>query len=176
MPRKPAVSVALLLAVVLCSPWLVGWLDPPNYPDRRECPHDWDFKRKQEGSGPASDPTARIPEFNDCQRFIVVRRDSLVYDSLFAIFASPSLSLLPNLKDYERLGAAEIYAEGTYAPLGITTTFSCLYLGRDPWQAILVPEDEDNPRCLGVVDSSTVHGTILQVRRNTFRDFPADSD
>lgn len=54
------------------------------HPGRPECPHDWDFKR---GQLPAVGPVADIPEYNDCQRFIVEDGGERRYDELYAIFA-----------------------------------------------------------------------------------------
>ena len=57
---------------------------------RPECPHDWDAKSGQfEEVGPIRD----IPEFHDCQRFIVQNTSGgFQYDSLYAIFAVSDLA------------------------------------------------------------------------------------
>jgi hypothetical protein len=56
---------------------------------RPECPHDWDAKSGQfEEVGPIRD----IPEFHDCQRFIVYQNGGPQHDSLYAIFAVADLA------------------------------------------------------------------------------------
>ncbi len=153
----------------------------------RECPHNWPFG-KEKGLVDAERQT-NIPEFNDCQRFIVGNQENARYDSLFAIFASTELDTLMWLFDAAEdsaggavaFAAATIYAEGVYAPLGIRTRFSCLFLYRDAttrsdWGALMVPMGRAEPNCRGARDTAEIKGTRLQVRRDRIPDFEDDND
>ena len=136
--------IASVLVLVVIGPWLIWWLFFSHAPDptagRRECPHTWRFDEKYavaSKSRPTSSAITNIPEFHDCQRFIVTDRRTgrAVYDSLYAIFASPVLDTLDEVLDSldAQFGpgvwafpAAEIYTEGgVYPALGIKTAFSC---------------------------------------------------
>ena len=128
--------------------------------DRPECPYVWEFAVETgtsqsvvdresliqpvhplplatSGQAALSGPLTDIPEFNDCQRFIVNGQ----YDALYAIFVPAATELLyqedfpttgPN-EDIVRRGVpvATIFSMGgTYASLGIEPGFSCLYVSR----------------------------------------------
>jgi hypothetical protein len=141
----PLLATALLLGT--------GDLRSRQHAGRPECPHDWDLKH---GGTPRLERTINVPEFNDCQRFVVVRPDSTVYDSLYAIFASDSLRQLDrelaradSTDPSAAIIAAYVYAEGTYAALGIRPGFNCLYLlhvdSPSGWQAAMLPTDRYEP-------------------------------
>ena len=152
-------------------------------PGRPECPHDWDFKA---GQAAAVGPTINVPEFNDCQRFIVYTDTGRVYDSLYAIFASRGLDTLDTalaVLDSGHSGkvalvAAEVYAEGVYRALGITSTFNCLYLYRDvrtAWRAKMVPVGRAEVDCSQPIDPTNTQGMELRVVPEHLRGF-AESD
>ena len=114
--------------------------------------------------------TTKVPEFHDCQRFIVRgRRDSEHrYDSLFAVFASDflwkladslgradssasvaeALDLGPG--DQVAIAAGEVFTRGAYPSLGIGRLFNCLYMTRGPrgWRAFMLPVGDDESVCL----------------------------
>jgi hypothetical protein len=137
-------------------------------------------------------PNINVPEFHDCQRFIVYRDTAVygdtavVYDSLYAIFAAGGLDSLDTtlaVLDSSHTGkvalaAAEIYAEGVYRLLGIRDVFSCLYIYRDSiWRAKMVPVGTAERNCGHPIDPTTLSGTALEVHRDAttrFReqDFP----
>lgn len=145
--------LVLTLAIVASVAGCWWSHDPPGRdiamdPDLRECPHDptwvgWE-PNDDVGLQPDIDDIVtevtggrhRVPEYNDCQRFIKVgTRDQPAYDSLFAIFAADldSLDALAGRIPVERevgVAAAVIWAEGTYEPLGILRGFNCLVMRR----------------------------------------------
>jgi hypothetical protein len=114
--------------------------------------------------------TTKVPEFHDCQRFIVKgRRESEHrYDSLFAVFASDflwkladslgradsstsvdeALDLGPG--DQVAIAAGEVFTRGVYPSLGIGRLFNCLYMSRGPrgWRAFMLPVGADESACL----------------------------
>lgn len=159
-------------------------------PGRPECPHDWDFKA---GQMAVVGPNINVPEFHDCQRFIVYRDTAVygdtaaVYDSLYAIFAAAGLDTLDTTlarldsthSGTVALAAAEIYAEGVYLQLGIKEMFGCLYLYRDVvWRAKMVPVGTAEKDCGGHVNPAGLSGIVLEVHRDSTtrfgeRDFPA---
>jgi hypothetical protein len=173
----------------------------PRVAERRECPHDWNWDSLRTGRHwepftlatdaagnkqlAIPDAIQNIPEFHDCQRFIVgdSTTKQLRYDSLFAIFASfrldslfrdtspaplrrepvstPSASAQP-----VAIPTAEIYAEGSYAPLGIKPQLNCLFLTRQgsAWRAKMVPVGGDDARCRSTSAFPDITGTDLEVR------------
>jgi hypothetical protein len=151
-------------------------------PGRPECPHDWDFKG---GQMAAVGPTINVPEFHDCQRFIVYVHGEPRYDSLYAIFATDSLAMLDTMlaqldtgeTGSVALAAAEVYAEGIYPLLGIRTPFSCLYLFRvrRVWHAKMVSVGRAEYDCSQPINPTQVTGTELEVRPEQLKDF-YDSD
>jgi hypothetical protein len=166
--------------------------NPPILAGRPECPHDWPFKREQI---PEAQSTLDVPEFNDCQRFIVQTRQGLAYQALYAIFATDTLygiqSAAANSGPLDEMGkmqsyiapesalvVARIYAEGDYGPLGIESPMNCLFVFRDSvtdsLAAKMVPISSVDSSCL-VVNYRTRPGTLLQVRRRAEKNFLGDT-
>jgi hypothetical protein len=122
----------------VASPLLV-----PLIVDRPECPHDGLLSPIGGVSISPISLTAiftSIPEFHDCQRFVVDVGSRLIYQSVYAIYAAPGLE--SKFNNGSRGAAATIVSDGgTYGPLGITPGVNCLYL--EPtgttWKALLVP-------------------------------------
>lgn len=133
--------------------------------ERPECPHDTVAIRVIEkgnlirtiSSVPASGPITNIPEFHDCQRFIVERpwyafwKPKRAYDSLYAIFAAFRLDSVPDtLVTSVSIPVATIYSYGgTYSPLGIRPGFNCLFLtppstNTKDWTAEMVSVADSN--------------------------------
>lgn len=125
----------------------------PGLLARVECGHGW---KAESASVKQIADIIDVPEFHDCQRFIVPLRGELAYDSLFAVYASQTLSSLER-----RLGPAQlidtarplgggrgrpvardpaarvraafvalVYGDGPYAHLGIARGRNCLYVWR----------------------------------------------
>lgn len=192
--RLSAMVLTAATAWAGCDP-NASTIGPP--PDRRECPHDWPqeltFSAREGGemtvsatlNGPG--PIRNVPEFHDCQRFLVRDGSNLRYDSLFAIFATERLARLDTLElvssgrsveqrpegdtdqeltGSESLPAAEIVAWNDYAPLHIETGFNCLYLyrksqqGQDGgWGAVMVSFGTTEQDCSRAAgDPSTLPG------------------
>lgn len=142
----------------------------------------------------ASGPITGIPEFHDCQRFVVGRRmwpafwkQEPVYDSLYAIFAAFRLDTVPDTSQATlSIPVATIYSYGgTYASLGIRPGFNCLFLtppktSTQNWTAQMVSVADSN--CLNLATLKP-HGTptTLEARRThvpagtpfTINDYPA---
>jgi hypothetical protein len=131
---------------------------------RPECPVDTIVIRDSTDSVvktitvvPLAQSQTKVPEFNDCQRFVV---GDTSYDSLYAIYAAFHMERLPGMlkptpeRVKGRLGqrpdtssgdgaapppgvtSALSFAEivswgGTYPPLGIKPGFNCLYVFKD---------------------------------------------
>ena len=136
---------------------------------------------------PLSEPITNIPEFHDCQNFILTdsTRDSLRYDSLYAIFAAFRLrdrfyakrppaetdSLkLPDGSVVPVVAAATIFSGSreNYSPLGIAPGFNCLFLYHRPanptqWGARMVPLKVPDANCARTGIDLT-GGTTLEVR------------
>jgi hypothetical protein len=128
---------------------------------------------------PASEPITDIPEFHDCQRFVVGGS----YDSLYAIFASFHLEVIDTLlradsgaavvqgRSYMIVPAATIYSHGgKYTPLSIEPGFNCLLFHRrmnsDQWQATMVPlGGSSDPDCLKHRYDPLANGKDLKVKR-----------
>lgn len=195
--------LGLVLLAVCFVAWLVTWprvemLDPeiasaaegPN----PECPHTPMFRPKLRGfpvdsQVPLSGPITGIPEFHDCQRFIVrVGRDE-VYDSLYAIYASFELRILEHRIDslqdsssfpqyygaIAAVPAATVYSyEGTYDSLRIKPGYNCLYLWHHEadWRAWMIPKGPNDPECPDplVIDASLA-SQVLQVDRQALPGF-----
>jgi len=130
---------------------------------------------------------ANLPEFHDCQRFVVpsqaANADStgLAYGPLVAIWAADSLGMRPEepparLPGEREWSAAEPVAliyewEGgtAYGPLGIAPGFNCLYLSHDGskprnWKATLVSLGPKYSECDRAYPANLAGGTALQVR------------
>lgn len=150
---------------------------PPPVVVLRECPHTWHLTgvwvSTREGTShapvkllgmPNNDSTlsgpgrnTNIPEYHDCQRFIVNHGNGPVYDSLYALFASQHLDTIfgDSQPQSVALGvvavpAAEILSlSGSYEPLHIQPGFNCLYLQRrgTGWAAWMVPSGHHEVAC-----------------------------
>lgn len=153
-----------------------------------ECPHTWDWeeiaeqREGQEGEGPTLIPQAmganltvpgvhqNVPEYHDCQRFMVSDPSGtgeLRYDSIFAIFAAFDTRAGGTL-----YAAAQVYSENAYPPLGIHVPgFSCLYMfhgAGSRWNAKMVSYGPNEVDCTAVRDTSTLPlGTGLEVQAST---------
>jgi hypothetical protein len=146
-------------------------------------------------------PFSNIPEFHDCQRFIV--RDSttqFVYDSLFAIFASFRLNQLAPGVDTSKdtatvtvgqpdtsflaktIPVATIFSDHRqYNALGIKPGFNCLFLYQVPfipgrWGAMMFPLTSPDSECISAHPPR--ERTILKVYSSSVRgltesDYPA---
>lgn len=148
-----------------------------------QCPHTWSFGRSDSAENikgsliKLTNGHIDVPEYNDCQRFIVGDSAAPRYDSIFAIFETRIGTLEQRLREFHLdtamtrgISAAVIYAEGNYGPLSIERGFNCLVvkqMGSSPnseWQAFMrsvaAPKD-----CDGVVDVS--HAPRLHVLRTT---------
>ncbi len=169
----------LVLSVIACPPGTQQSLSSPPWRERPECPVDstvaWVWNAKQETWGaiaeiPLSGPISTIPEFHDCQRFIV---EGDTYGPLYAIYASYRLSVLAQQADSLIRGTSTSYAVpaatifnygASYAPLGIEPGFSCLYLWNPmSWRAKLVSFGFSEPDCLKPIDPGQVEGMELEV-------------
>jgi len=124
---------------------------------------------------------ANLPEFHDCQRFVVDstraaggRPGKLSFGPLVAIWAVDSLEYrfasspsTPSLA----LPIATVYAGESgpgYAPLGISPGFNCLFLWRDgstppKWRAAMVRAPSGPGECGDAKTPEDVHGRPLQV-------------
>jgi hypothetical protein len=142
---------------------------------------------------PIAPTTAAIPEFHDCQRFLIGGQ----FGPLVAIWAAESVAhyfprLKPGEADQVAYAMAEILDLGNgpndssglpedYAPLGIARGFNCLYLWRsaapDRFEARIVPQPKraDLKACAGTrpVDRGLAALPGLSVRATAFG--PGDS-
>jgi len=114
-----------------------------------ECPHDWPWSGQvQKNVEALTGIRYEIPEYNDCQRFIVGSPSVPSYSSsVFAIFASDSLA--EKKWSGKAQVAALVWAGDVYPPLGIKTRgFHCLVLtptnpSSTQWKAEMVPAGAD---------------------------------
>jgi hypothetical protein len=175
-----------------------------------ECPQHWEGQQirlvDQSGSETTitigqltvPGPITSVPEFHDCQRFIV--GDGAAYDSLYAIFASSSLESITGadstatntvnpLANGAHLAAAEILSlGGTYEPLGIRPGFNCLYVyadtsaiaedGEPIMRAKMHPVGSQEQECGNAANAAALSGKELSVRKDAppefrFEDYPA---
>lgn len=127
---------------------------------------------------------ANLPEYHDCQRFIVPvgpRADSVrgkyTYGPLVSIWAADSLgSRLPEtpLKQVLATPVAVIYdadEEVGYDSLGIAPGFNCLYVWNDgKWQAAVVPLGVEPAPCDQPVELAS--RTLAAGKRLTVRAVP----
>jgi hypothetical protein len=145
--RQPMSALIVGAVLVLCA--VASACNPPTLstpPQLPECPEsaNWSdfFKatyREMATSTPTagqlalSGPITDIPEFNDCQRFVVRPGAAFQFDSLFAIFARYRLDSIPVEGIRSQTGAAvipmaTIYSfHSAYPTLGIAPEFNCLY-------------------------------------------------
>lgn len=175
-----AAATALALA---CNPGTQA--GGPMLLGRPECPHHWDSTRTA-WPEPLAGPTLNVPEFHDCQKFIVAEGAQLTYIELFAIFAWDSLDhLIAALDTTSQLtqsgmrsaSAAEIFAEGSYPALTITPGISCVlfYWRAGAWRVKVVPRSAMGGNCRGFPNPSEFSVAELEVRRTQVEDF-AESD
>lgn len=187
--RKSA-RLAVMLALVLgalgssCPSRVLkdGLMPDPTSPE--QCPHYFvwiadtggqvglDTLREVPSSGPITD----IPEYHDCQQFIVADGNRrLSYDGhVYAIYAALGLARLDTVLDSLQALAAPgdvpaavaatiVTRDGTYEQLGILPGFNCLYLSRvgGTWGAWLVPKGPRDAVC----EIQTAVNRAPQVRR-----------
>jgi hypothetical protein len=185
-----------LLLVLLVGAEAYAQQSPTIVAGRRECPHSYGkFGGMLESEVVSTD----VPEFNDCQRFLI--RDSvgggLIYGEYFAIFATNiAKTLVDSLGKYEEyeedrlppptrsglvgFSAAVVLAYGDYKPLGIRAGLNCLVVwreGSDNWRAKMVPRGATQEgTCAGIIDPASVIGRPLSVVRRgagVEADYPA---
>lgn len=189
---KGVLVSGLVLGVIACKQGIQQSLNSPPWANRPECPVDstvaWVWNEKYETWAaideiPLSGPISKIPEFHDCQRFIL---QGDTYGPLYAIYASFRLGALAlradSLKDTATshgrtdVPAATIFSYGgTYPALGIEPGFNCLYLSHPPkWRARMVPKGFVEPDCLDPVDPGQTPGTNLEVWPMTVDAFTDD--
>ncbi len=139
----------------------------------RECPEPHDSEAKGLNQlDQLTNRTDRIPEYNDCQRFIVNGK----FDSLYAIYATHPRTVLvsPNVGV---LVAIIRSFEGTYGQLGIRPGYSCVYLSGDRTRAKVVSTtDSTADRCCPFTDFERLGGTLLESRARRTSGFETDSD
>lgn len=157
-----------------------------------QCPHTWSFGRGdsvQSVKGTLiklTDGHVDVPEYNDCQRFIVGDSTAPRYDSIFAIFETQIGTLEARLRELHLdtaeargVSAAVIYAENDYAPLSIVTGFNCVVVkqsGSSPnseWQAFMRPV-RGPEECDGAVDVAGAP-RLHVVRTSGMGTHPADA-
>lgn len=174
-PRGPAAVLVALMMTLVTS--LSGQRPPvgAGTADRPECPHDW--RKYLEGrrliTSPSGGftlpgPITDVPEFHDCQRFILPTGGDGSYDQLYAVFVPPDLDTrFAGISTTKARALVEIYAEGTYKSLGIKPTFNCVFfyyvmLPAPVLQPLLVAKlvntFDSDIMCDEVVDPSTLPG------------------
>ena len=149
---------------------------------RNDCQQDQLLIRTEHDSVTGGDlplvgPIADLPEYHDCQRFVIAAAsggaasgpaaDSLAYGPLVAIWAANRLDSTFKQRgalDGNAIPVAVIYdfePQAGYAPLHIEPGFSCLYLWKDTrWNARLLPvgpeppEDGTPTQCLHPVNTN----------------------
>jgi len=130
---------------------------------------------------------ANLPEFHDCQRFVVpsqaanADKSGLAFGPLVAIWAADSLAVrfgprsepLPGGREWsvaEPVALIYNWDGGTaYAPLAIQPGFSCLYLSHDgsrprQWKATMVSLGAEHSPCDRGLPADLAGGQALQVR------------
>ncbi|MEP7324935.1 MAG: hypothetical protein ABI836_03215 [Gemmatimonadota bacterium] len=192
---KQRSSIQLLLAVVIVSITVIIACSSPKKITasdvRPECPQDsiaiYVENPEERGtflilsSLTLAGDHAKVPEYNDCQRFIMGSGNT--YGPLVAIWAAEHLdSLQDSLQQLQEnmnnsqmaLAAAEIHNyDAAYAPLHIQHDFSCLYVwteligSQNPasnWRARIVPVGPNEPNCAKPVPFDSLGGWELQVQ------------
>jgi hypothetical protein len=184
-----AVVVVALVVGTACTP-----KPKPQQPivlGRPECPQDSlliqvvDTVEKAEvvrsiTTIPVAGPITNIPEFHDCQRFIMGTGND-TYGPLVAIFANHLLdSLYPAQFDSTAApvgeAAAEIYSyDGAYDPLFIRQGFNCLYLNQTPtgWDAVISWVGSDESGCLEPPKNGEQLAVIPKKPMKDGKDYPA---
>ena len=147
--QRSAATVLLLALGVTTG--LVSWkprqpFEPPGG-GLRECPETWKADTLNRFI-PQAFGRLNIPEFHDCQRFVVVDlQKKLAFDSLYAIFAPDNsveagralsghrerpmgylFAIVYTYGSSNSLANGDPNTGGTYKPLGIGSGFNCLYL------------------------------------------------
>ena len=170
-----------------------------------ECPVVWEAIPLQgerlfntQGRGlSVSGPRTNVPEFHDCQRFMVPNTDAelpgpFMYDSVYAIFAhhggrAGADFVMTSLRDSlmalrdrrvpaRALAVAEIYSfGGTYPQLGLKPDFNCLfvYMGQAGLEAVMANVGAEEPACGRPANPDTIVGKHLKVLRDTVPGFKA---
>ncbi len=154
MNRLSRITGALAgIGVVLAAvSWGYGHASPPP-PPRPECPHEWPEGLKMEL--PVPGPISNVPEFHDCQRFLLNKSGNLAYGSMEAIFVrykidsvfdsteplhipdtlyhtSPWYAILtPPTATTHLAIVGQVLSYGNYTLLGIQSTYSCILLEWD---------------------------------------------
>ena len=179
-----AAVVKLFVGAVTTEAKVVRFHPYADTSARPECPHDpllpfIDSSLRKPAlrltsQVPLSGPITDIPEFHDCQRFIIDSMGEDVYGSLYAIYASLNLASLAlridSLRDTtihpEYIGkvaavpAATVFSyggtsldpgyrdKGVYNQLHIGPYWNCLYMWRqgERWRAWMIGE-EYSDRC-----------------------------
>ncbi|MGH7469384.1 MAG: hypothetical protein ACRENP_15645 [Longimicrobiales bacterium] len=126
-------QVALLSVLVFAVPLVAC---DREIAERPECPHN-PVLRDPAGNVvediSLSGRIIDIPEFHDCQRFIVVAQSDAKYVDIYAIYAADTLEQItdPPGSPQRPRAAATIFSyakKATYDPLGLQPGYSCLYL------------------------------------------------
>jgi hypothetical protein len=143
-----------------------------------ECPHTWDSVFRVPPA--LSQEITDIPEFHDCQRFILANGHT--YDSLYAIFAAKDLGVRYEMvidsanpdsvegqpRRYYGLALADIWSiGGNYPQLGVKPGWNCLFLyfKGDTLKAKMVPVGRSDQPCKPSVNPEALVGTMLLVHR-----------
>lgn len=149
------------------------------------CPKNWTWKAEQEVAGgelSAPGSIQNVPEFHDCQRFVVQSNPNgpFEYGGHFAIFATSGWSVLKMMGNAAQnwefgFPSAEIYAhDEAYDDLGIGKGFNCLYLYyQNPkgegkrWHAAMVQHGQVEKDCTKPMSIQTLNqiGKKLRVVR-----------
>jgi len=126
---------------------------------------------------------ANLPEYHDCQRFVVrgpaagaTSHAEFSFGPLVAIWAADTLGgrfeVSADPGRSRALPVAVIYnydRDVAYRPLGIMPGFNCLYLWHDggtpkSWSATMVSLGPNTSSCREPADSGAIGGTLLEVR------------
>lgn len=139
----------------------------------RECPHTWRWKpegRIESQVAAVTRGAHHVPEYNDCQKFLVEESGQLVYSQgQYAIFAVQDADLASKAKSLATDGfgvaAAVIYAEEAYAPLGIEKNFNCLVLHQfgGQWNAAMHPPRDLLADCSGEFSVRAGHSLTVKL-------------
>ena len=134
-------------------------------------------------------PQTNVPEFNDCQRFIVngASTGAREYAPLMAIFASQFLDTLTIPIDTAAAHGAQIFAAAevlnysldfVYPQLGIGPYFNCLYIygSTGKLKARMVHVGADEAKCSNVYLAADVPGQQLAVREVHVAKLDKDAD
>ena len=193
--------IALPAVATGCHVWPFSILAKPDF-HLPECPQygEWSplFANRKNpdliiASGGQLSLSGRItdvPEFHDCQKFIVAGGEHGTFLTLFAIFARDSLreatSRFNSVSDTARTptdSAAVVSASGFvavgevlaidkgYAQLGIQPLFNCLFL-RATYAGLaarMVPVSGNETSCKTITHPEDMPGTNLEVYRRFFK-------